>query len=93
VNSQIPAQIVAGVLGLLVGGFLAELIGSALSLVVAISGLAAAGARSVAALWPRTEQLSSAQRARRLDRATAIGFLVGLAVSTFVLVLDAIVRP
>jgi hypothetical protein len=74
----------------LIGGLFAEALGSALGLLAVVTGLLTVGARSSAALTAG-KRLRSDALARRLERATAVGFFVGFALGTLILVLDAAV--
>lgn len=75
----------------LIGGFIADAIGSVVTLALAITGLVTGIARYRQVLVLRGSRLAAAKKAELIEAATATGFFLGVIVSAAIVLFDALV--
>lgn len=85
-----PIDVLVAVIALMIGGIFVEAIGDVLGLVIVVTGLTTVGLRSYVALTI-DDDVKAEEASLRLERATAIGFYLGVSLSVLILVVDALV--
>jgi hypothetical protein len=90
-NGFVPVAVAAGVLAVVVGGVLAEAITEVLVLTGAVTGFTTGVSRYREVLRLRGSRLNAQRQSALIQRATAVGFFVGVAMSVVIAVIDALI--